>query len=121
MDHVFRFKIYYDDGRIISSEDMPIEELPRYGVVLILQERRNPVAKPQLVQGNDFFYLNTDEEMSPNWRVIDWTGVLDRLLHQLPISHLLQGRQVSNEKFLATIATAQQDEIYTSFFRKDDV
>src|SRR4051812_10736622 len=91
------FKVYYDDGQIYDGRTTHIDDLPKFGVLLILQERPN--GKPQLVHGNDFFYLNTIEENKPTWRVIDWSGILDRLLNRLPVDYLLHGRMTSHERF----------------------
>jgi len=112
-----KFKIYYDDGSIYSSENTHIDDLPRFGVIIILQERKNPDRKPQIVHGNDFFYLNTIEECISHWRAIDWSGILDRLLNRLPVEYLLQGRMVSSDRFTNTITLAQSDSIYTDFFK----
>lgn len=92
--------IYYDDGSTFGIQDGSPLDAPKFGVIVIAQwdaaeKQRN------LMQSWDFYYWHAESGL---WWGIDEFGIIDRLMHALPIEALKQGR---------TIGTGQYREIMT--------
>jgi hypothetical protein len=94
MTAVTQWEVYYDDGTTITSEaGLPVE-VRLFGIVCIAQ--RNPGKARLLMHGWDYWH-----EEDKQWWGCDLHGLIDRLLHRLPVSALLQGRAVTNEAYNA--------------------
>lgn len=98
------WRIYYGDGSTFSSDDGAPEDAPSFGVICVVQP--NVLTGRESLHGWDWFYYVPDDGM---WWGSDIHGVLDRLLHNLPIRALKQGRCVSNPVFQEIMQRANTD------------
>ena len=106
MTAVTQWEVYYDDGTTITSETgLPVEVRP-FGVVCIAQ--RNPEKARSLMHGWDWYYWHEEDKQ---WWGCDLHGLIDRLLHRLPVSALLQGRTVTNEAYNAIMTRADREHL----------
>lgn len=90
-----KWTIIYSDGTTFSSEQGSPEEAPPFGVICIPQP--DPDNGRNIMHGWDWYYYNDVEGNGPMWWGCDLQGLLDRLLHRLPVKAVLQGRTVSND------------------------
>ena len=58
------WEIYYDDERVISSEDMSWEEAPAYGILIIMHYQPDGIA--QVHMGSDYYLMRDNTVISFN-------------------------------------------------------
>lgn len=98
------WRVYYSDGSTFDNSKGEPDDAPAFGVVCIPQP--DLVTGRMIMHGWDWYYYVPD---SDQWWGSDLQGVLDRLLHRLPVLALLQGRNVSNEVFREIFGRADKD------------
>lgn len=98
------WEVYYDDGSTITG-CLP-EEVKPFGIVCIAQKHSQK--SRCLMHGWDFYYWHEEDEQ---WWGCDLQGLLDRLLHRLPVRALLQGRTVDNETYQNIMARADFEHL----------
>lgn len=97
------WRIYYDNGHTFDPEDGGPMQAPGFGVICIAQ--RDPEVGRVILHGWDFYYQADNGQ----WWGSDIYGVLDRLLHRLPVSALCAGRTIATDDFRAIMARADKD------------
>ena len=98
------WRIYYSDGSTFDDSQGTPEDAPSFGVIAI------PFPGPEvgrvIMNGWDWYYWRADHEQ---WWGSDIHGLLDSLLHNLPITAIKQGRNISNLEFAAVLERAISD------------
>lgn len=107
------WRIYYSDGSTFDSLQGEPVSAPPFGIACIVQSE--PSLGRVIVSTFDFYYW-VDEQQQ--WWGSDWSGVLDRMLHRLPVYALLQGRSVDHETFRLIMRRADQDPNFVGFLKK---
>ena len=110
-----RWRIYYADGSTFDSSQGEHEDAPPFGVICIVYP--NDLVGRIIMHGWDWYYWVPGDGQhcqprSPRtgqWWGSDIYGVLDRLLHNLPLCALKQGRNASNERYRQIMAAADKD------------
>ena len=98
-----RWRIYYDDGSTFDSQG-GCEDAPPFGVICIIYP--DDLVGRKIMHGWDWYYWVPE---AGQWWGSDIYGVLDRLLHNLPLRALKQGRNASNERYRQIMAAADKD------------
>lgn len=102
--HATEWRIYYDNGTTCDSRSRDPESAPSFGVVVIAFP--DPVVGRVLMHGWDWYYWVPTEGQ---WWGSDIHGLLDRLLHNLPLQAVKQGRNVSNLQYAEIMGRARDD------------
>lgn len=96
------WRIYYGDGSSFdSSEGSPLDA-PSYGIICAVYP--DELVGRAIMHGWDWYYW-----VNGQWWGSDIYGVLDRMLHNLPLQALKQGRNVSNQVYRKIMTTADKD------------
>jgi hypothetical protein len=98
------WRIYYDDESTYDSDDGPPESAPPYGVLAIVFADRDHGR--MVMNGWDWYFYHGTEE---NWWGADIHGLLDQLLHNLPVRALKQGRNAPAKVWKETLQRAMVD------------
>lgn len=98
------WRIYYADGSTFDSNQGEHEDAPPFGVICIVYP--NDLVGRIIMHGWDWYYWVTEVGQ---WWGSDIYGVLDRLLHNLPLCALKQGRNASNERYRQMMTAADKD------------
>lgn|SRR5262245_17869169 len=93
-----KWKIYYDDGKILSSEDSPISEAPTDGVLCVLVVYEDGAS--DVLSGADYYIFEEDGQ-------VHTTSDLGPFLRQIP--NLKHGRWAPARKFERAVAQAVED------------
>jgi len=99
-----KWTAYYDDGGIVSSNDCAPKSLPPFGLICIVQKK--PDEPRNIMHGWDWYYWHPSDRQ---WWGCDLPGLIDRLLHRLPVEAVLMGRTVSVAQFNETMTKADAD------------
>ena len=98
------WRIYYSDGSIFDNSMGDPDDAPAFGVICIPQP--DELVGRTIMHGWDWYYFIPEDQQ---WWGSDIYGVLDRLLHRLPVIALLQGRSVSNQIYTQIHDRADKD------------
>jgi hypothetical protein len=98
------WRIYYDDGATFDDTQGDPDAAPAFGIVCIVQPDAD--VGRMVLQGWDWYYWEPDDGL---WWGSDVYGVLDRLLHRLPVVALGQGRLVASPTFRTILQRAIED------------
>lgn len=98
------WRIYYSDETTFSSDQGTPQGAPAFGVICIIYP--DSLVGRAIMHGWDWYYWVEDDKQ---WWGSDIYGVLDRLLHNLPLHALKQGRNVSNESYRRIMTAADKD------------
>lgn len=83
--------IFYDDGRVFSNYTLHSLDVPRYGVICIVQERED--GQKHILHGKDFYLFVKD-----SWIPVDNFGMIDHVLHKLDILEAgVAGRTITSD------------------------
>ena len=96
------WRIYYTDGSTFNDNQGSPEDAPAFGVVCIVHP--NGLVGRVILHRHDWYYWTED-----GWSGGDLHGLLDRLLHRLSTTAVLQGRSVANKVFREIMARADKD------------
>ncbi len=99
-----RWRLYYADGTIFSSDDGLPGDAPAFGVQCAVQP--DPEVGRLCLNGWDWYYYHHGHR---EWWGSDLHGLLDHLLHRTPITAICQGRNVHNTDYRRIMKRAQQD------------
>jgi hypothetical protein len=88
------WRIYYEDGKVFTSDDGEPFDAPRVGVEIVVQEKDG---SHELVFGRDHFYW---EPSRGGWMTSDWFGAIDHLMRSKR-QCLLFGRQLNDDDWRA--------------------
>ena len=104
------WRIYYCDGSTFDSDQGEPAEAPAFGVLAIVQRDSTP--EPANVgrfvrNGWDWYYWQPEAR---EWWAGDLFGLLDRLLHCLPVGPVKQGRTTSQTVYRETMSRAHSDQ-----------
>jgi hypothetical protein len=94
-----KWRIWYADGRSVSSDDCAPSDAPGYGVQAIAQPDRTPGTGNVghvVLSGHDWYYWRTDSE---EWAGCDGNSIFDLILHREPITGVCQGRRIPTERY----------------------
>lgn len=112
---MYTWRIYYSDGTTISNKESTPEEVNPFGIVCIVQ--KDPERGRNIMHGWDWYYYNSSEGTAPMWWGCDLHGLLDRMLHRLPVEALLQGRTVSNDVWQKLTQEANEDLDFKGYLK----
>lgn len=98
------WRIYYDDGATFDSDDGDPQDAPSFGVLCIVFP--DAEVGRLVMQGWDWYFYHPTEE---NWWGCDIYGLLDRLLHNLPMVAVKQGRSAPTQVWRAVLKSATTD------------
>ena len=102
------WQIYYGDDSTFSSEDGEPHEIPddkRHNVMVCAVANIDLTGRDCWNQ-SDFYIYHMDE----GWLPVDWTGMLDQILHNThKITAALQGRVTGDAKFKEILKRAQTE------------
>lgn len=100
------WEIYYGDSSTFSSDDGEPHEIPqdkRHNVMVCAVANIDLTGRDCWNQ-SDFYIYHLDE----GWLSVDWTGLLDQVLHNThKITAVLQGRVVSGKLFKEILRRAE--------------
>lgn len=99
------WRLYYRDGSTFDSTQGEPKDAPAFGVICIPQP--DPIVGRMIMHGWDWYYYVPE---SGQWWGSDLQGVLDRMLHRLPVVALAQGATVSNTDFREIFERADKDK-----------
>lgn len=71
------WKIFYDTGNTVSSEDTEPAYVPPFGIQVIVQDD-GPDGDKVMTAGDDFYYW---DERYQRWFGVEITGLWDYLIH----------------------------------------
>ena len=99
-----KWRIYYANSHTADSADFDPQQAESFGVVAVVfpDEEVGRV----VMHGWDWYYYRTDHGQ---WWGSDIHGLLDGLLHNLPITAVKQGRNVDNKTFRKIMHLAAND------------
>lgn len=104
-----RWKIYYGDGSIYSSDDGPPEDAPGTGLQVIVQldkdHGRHIVKGGNEGRRDDYYWWDFPSE---TWWVGDYPGFLDYLM-QPGVRKVIFGRSIPSDRFAEIYKTAVHD------------
>ena len=103
---VIDWRIYYHDGSTFDSDDGPPDDVPPFGVIVILH--RVPFGdgeRNELIIWGDFYYYITGDR----WYGGDQFGLRERLRDHTSIEGVCQGRLISREALNTIVAAAKRD------------
>lgn len=86
--------VVYDDGTVFTDKDGSPEDAPSFGVIACVSPCEE--LGREVIHGWDWYYFN--EEFGCFWGC-DLHGLLDRLLNNLAVSAVKQGRSIYTPKF----------------------
>lgn len=98
-----KWRIYYDDGTTWDYK-MGLKEMPRYGVAVILQEQEAGGPNWSVLQGGAYYCLEDGY-----WVIMQHNDVIEHLLNDIPVEHLIMGRAMSLPKFQSIRLGARAD------------
>lgn len=101
---MIKWRIYYANGDTFDNSRGEKKDAPPFGVVCIVYP--DDLVGRVIMHGFDWYYWVPGHEQ---WWGSDIYGVLDRLLHNLPLYALKQGRSVSNQEYSSIMTTADKD------------
>jgi hypothetical protein len=101
------WKVYYDDGSVLSNKDYKPEELPGVGVQVIVQaDDRHGW---EFVEGKSFFVWD-DRGKGYKWWGADREGFFDYLFNKPGKKVALLGRFIEDDAFDEIQRTAMKDK-----------
>ena len=98
------WRVYYDDGSTFDSSMGAPEDAPAFGVLCIVFPDEDHGRL--VMSGWDWYFFVPDEK---NWWGADIHGLIDRLLHNLPVVGLKQGRNTDRINWNTTLDRATHD------------
>lgn len=98
------WRIYYSDGTTYSSVDGEPTDAPAHGVICVVCPHED--VGRTVMHGWDWYYYVPSTK---NWWGSDIHGLLDRLLHNLEVVGLKQGRSVATPKYREIYKAASLD------------
>ena len=98
------WRIYYSDGATFSSVDGEPTDAPAFGVICVVFPDAD--VGRIVMHGWDWYYYVPEDK---NWWGSDIHGLLDRLLHGLPLVGVKQGRSVATPTYKSIFKTASLD------------
>lgn len=101
---MIHWRIYYSDGSTFDSNQGRCEDAPPFGIICIIYP--NDLVGRIIMHGWDWYYWVPEDGQ---WWGSDIYGVLDRLLHNLPLRALKQGRNVSSKRYGQIMTSADKD------------
>lgn len=102
-----KWAVYYDDGKRFTDEDGTPEEAPAFGIVACVSPCED--MGREVIHGWDWYFFHTDHQVF--WGC-DISGLLDRLLHNLPTQAVKQGRSVYTPDFKTIYKKACEDPAF---------
>lgn len=99
-----KWRIYYSDGTTVDNTKGGPQYAPSYGIVCIVQP--DDMVGRQIMHGWDWYYWH---EETQQWWGCDIYGLLDRLLHNMQVTAVKQGRTVSNKDWQSIMQRANED------------
>lgn len=99
-----QWKIYYTDNTTYSSEQGTPQEAPAFGVLVVVEHHEGVGRYIHTLC--DWYYYHTELQ---EWFAGDLHGLLDHLLHNLPITAVKQGRLVDNDTYKQVLRQAMND------------
>ena len=91
---MLKWRIYYDDETTFDNTQGAPKAAPSFGVIAIPQP--DPEVGRVVMHKWDWYYWRLDWKQ---WWGSDLQGLLDNLLHNMPITAIKQGRNVHNTVF----------------------
>lgn len=101
-----KYKVYYDSGITLSSDDYAPEELPGVGVQVIIQE--DDRHGYEFLEGKSFF-LWDDRGKGEKWWKADREGFFDYMFNHRGKKVALLGRFIEDDNFDAIARKAKND------------
>lgn len=98
------WRIYYADGSTFDSNMGSPEDAPSYGILCIVFSDEDHGRL--VMQGWDWYFYHDEEK---NWWGADIHGLLDQMLHNLPVRALKQGRNSPARVWRETLHRATND------------
>ena len=98
------WRIYYDDGSTFDSTMGSPENAPSFGLLCIVFPDEDHGRL--VMQGWDWYFYHDEEK---NWWGADIHGLLDQMLHNLPVRALKQGRNSPAKVWRETLHRATLD------------
>lgn len=99
-----KWKIYYDDGSTFDERQGDVTAAPAFGVVCIIFP--DDLVGRIILHRHDWYYWVASEG---RWSGGDIHGLLDRLLNNLEMTAVKQGRNTSNDAFWTIMGLADKD------------
>lgn len=90
----YEWMLVYEGGRTFTNLDGKPLDAPPFGVLFLIHS--DIVVGRKIREGWDFYYWIGDR-----WSCGDIWGVMDRLMHGLPVSALKQGRTIPDFEYRA--------------------
>ena len=98
------WRIYYGDGSTFSNLDGEPVDAPSFDFQCVVQP--DELVGRSVMAGWDWYYYRPDLN---EWWGSDLPGLLDHLLHRLPVEAVCQGRHSYNPVYSSIIKRAQED------------
>lgn len=98
------WRVYYDDGTTFDSRQGRPDDAPSAGVQCIVED--DPDAGRVVLNSFDWYYFHPASGM---WWGSDLYGLLDKLLHRIPITGVCSGRNCSRYREILDAAMSDPD------------
>ena len=98
------WRIYYDDGSTFDSSMGAPDDAPSAGVQCIVEPDRD--AGRVVLNSFDWYYFHPESGM---WWGSDLYGMLDKLLHRIPIEGVCSGRNCKHYREILDRALSDPD------------